>query len=189
MSYHWQHFSKWFREWLNGRPAGKPKQHIFREPGKVEEDPVSYEPGFWDKTAKPFAKTAMYFAIVGGIAVAAGGFWSASCAYQDKAEALAEQRRVDTEKTEPCKSSIITRKGQDSLDTKCKHHEHVLRTKWERGELTIQCLCPNTVADEKDEPEEGNTSEEEVEPEEEESEPSDVEPLIIPETKPESIEL
>ena len=30
-------------------------------------------------------------------------------------------------------------------DTKCKHRDHVLRTKWERGELTIQCLCLSDV--------------------------------------------
>lgn len=127
---------------------------------------MSYKPSFWETQGKPFALTL--FLIIAGASVlglAIGGI-NAGCSYQGKADALAEKIRVDTSNTELCRSSIIARKDHDSLDVKCDHPNHVLRTEWERGKLTVQCLCPNTIADEKsrsNSTEEDSTSEEKIE--------------------------
>ena len=122
---------------------------------------MSYKPGFWEASAKPFAKTACFLALAGGLMAGAGVGIKAGCSYSNRADAEAEKIAVDTNRDAPCTSSLVTRKGAESLDAKCKHKEHVLRTKWERGELTIQCLCPNTIEDEKTRPKEvdGSTSE------------------------------
>lgn len=126
---------------------------------------MSYELGFWEKTAKPFAKTAMFLSLAAVVVAAIPSGINAGCAYSEKTSADAEKIVIDTNRDAPCTSSLVTRKGSESMDTKCKHKDHVLRTKWERGELTIQCLCPNTVEDEKNRPQEEEGSEVEVDPE------------------------
>lgn len=180
-------FNKIYR-WMFGGPAEKnDNQHVYRQAGRViEEEAMSYEPGWWQTTGVWVAKVlfwvALATAIIAGIVIGIDAGCSISTKEQEKLDAE-KQATVDKAKSEqdalaakaekdraaakkmsaegPCVDSvrIVKEDKNGNASVACSHKRHLMTTSWEGGKFIVLCKCTDIDAPETATPEKTEANE------------------------------
>jgi hypothetical protein len=177
-------FKKIYR-WMFGGPAAEDdNQHVYRQAGRVtEEEAMSYEPGWWQRTGVWIAKVLFWVAlatlVIAAVVVGISHGCSMSAKEQEKLDvekqatidktkseqdalaAKAEKDRAEARQMkakEPCVDSvrIVKEDKNGNASVACSHKSHLMSTSWEGGKFIVLCKC---IDDTEAEPEKTETNE------------------------------